>query len=624
MLDDNTSAAQWVVPGVPFSAAADSRGSATPGASAAAPARSSLAPSAAGAAAPSSAADPVAGADIAALVAAVEESLAVVPSILSSRVAVVRAEALLVLQERVGAAALRAVADVEERGLWRERQAGSTRTWLRTLPCGDTGQLALGRLVEDRPVLGRAFADGQVSARTFGAVARELARVPVQVDPEQLSGVLIDGLGDVMRVWAGAACLDPTPEQEQMFDARREQLARVVRQGLTDTWSDAAGKLEPAFTLAATVLPPAEVVAGVKLLVDALQPEAQADDAAEQAYRARGLTLRKLRTGGWSLRAHLTDEVGQHLHDELVSRDPDSPAAKARVTRQQAAPDADGVTVEEILRPDAADQPGEPGQPGEPSQHADPAAISWEGTGGEEGGDGDEGGEAERIDVARVRGTPTEETDADASGRYDSDSADDTGRFGTAGAGVDPDPFGHPEESTPLVSRDQRAHDAFAQLLADLTTCTAGTGTPAPSHLTIIAGLDALEDRPGAPPGRLHTSRGDVLLTPGQLRRHVCGSLLSAVLTDARRRPVAASGDHRHATPRERRAMRAAWGSTCSVNGCALTGTVPHHAEPWWKTQQTVLKDLVPLCEHHHHDVHDGSKTLRLRDGRSISEWGWA
>ena len=112
-------------------------------------------------------------------------------------------------------------------------------------------------------------------------------------------------------------------------------------------------------------------------------------------------------------------------------------------------------------------------------------------------------------------------------------------------------------------------------------------------------------------------------MTPAQLRRSGCGSALSAVLLDARGRPVGASGTHRHANRRERRAMRAAWGSTCGVNGCTLPWEVPHHAEPWWKTLVTVLKDLVPLCTHHHHDVHDGHKVLRLRDGRLLDEWGW-
>ncbi|MCW2606286.1 MAG: hypothetical protein JWO60_979, partial [Frankiales bacterium] len=59
------------------------------------------------------------------------------------------------------------------------------------------------------------------------------------------------------------------------------------------------------------------------------------------------------------------------------------------------------------------------------------------------------------------------------------------------------------------------------------------------------------------------------------------------------------------------------------VNGCTLPGTIPHHAEPFWKSRQTKLADLAPLCEHHHHDVHEGHKTLRLRDGRLLDEWGW-
>ncbi len=46
--------------------------------------------------------DPSPGADVVALAVAVERALLVVPSVLSPRAAVVRAEALLALQERVG------------------------------------------------------------------------------------------------------------------------------------------------------------------------------------------------------------------------------------------------------------------------------------------------------------------------------------------------------------------------------------------------------------------------------------------------------------------------------------------------------------------------------------------
>ncbi len=503
---------------------------------------------------PSSSPEPPQGpaADIAALTAAVEQALAVVPTALAPQDAVARAESLLALQERLAAAALQAVADVERRDLWRERAAGSTRTWLRTLPCGDRGQLSAARLLADRPLLATALADGQVSVRTATLIARELARVPACVPASQLEAVLVDGLGDLLRVWAGAACLSPTAAQEAEFDRRRQVLAAAVQAGLSDGWSEAAGQLEPAFVVAARVLPPAELLPGLSVLVDALQPEAAVQDAAEQEYRSRGLTLRRLSDGGWSLRAHLTDETGQLLHAELTAR------------RRRPAP-----------------QPGQDG--------AGPGGIGA------------------------------------------ADSSDSSDCFGAAGPGTPLAAFedhltggaGPVVQGTPLGSHDQQWHDALGQLLADLAAVVPGSGVPPPASLTIIAPLDAWDGRPGAPSGVLRTAKGDVPLTTPHLRRLACGSLLSAVLLDARGRPVAAGGKHRHATPRERRALQAAWGRTCAVNGCGLPGDVPHHAEPFWKSRETALKDLVPICEHHHHDVHDGHHRLRLRDGRVLDEWGW-
>lgn len=97
------------------------------------------------------------------------------------------------------------------------------------------------------------------------------------------------------------------------------------------------------------------------------------------------------------------------------------------------------------------------------------------------------------------------------------------------------------------------------------------------------------------------------------------------MIVDAAGRPVGASGTHRNATRRERRALHAQWGG-CAIAGCAqpFNRTRPHHVIPWWLSKITRLRDLVPVCEHHHHDVHEGRRTLRLRDGRYISPIGWA
>lgn len=256
--------------------------------------------------------------DTTALSAALGAVLALDPSLLAPEVAVARAEVLLGAQDRLVAAGMRAVADVETRELWSLRAAGSTCPWLRTLPCGDAGQLALARWLQERPVLSEALAAGEVSLRTGGVVARQLARVPARVDVEHVQAVLVDGLGTLLGVWAGAACLEPTASQGAEFEARREQLADLVQAGLQDCWSEPAGRREPAFVLAARVLAPPEVATGLQVLVDALQPAPDLDAEAERELRSRELLLRKLKGGGGSLRAHLTDETGQLLHAELV------------------------------------------------------------------------------------------------------------------------------------------------------------------------------------------------------------------------------------------------------------------------------------------------------------------
>ena len=74
---------------------------------------------------------------------------------------------------------------------------------------------------------------------------------------------------------------------------------------------------------------------------------------------------------------------------------------------------------------------------------------------------------------------------------------------------------------------------------------------------------------------------------------------------------------------RERRALPAQWGGTCATDGCGRPGVVPHHAGPWWLTRRTRLRDLVPYCDGCQHDLHEGGKTLKLRNGRWIGPTGW-
>ncbi len=185
-----------------------------------------------------------------------------------------------------------------------------------------------------------------------------------------------------------------------------------------------------------------------------------------------------------------------------------------------------------------------------------------------------------------------------------------------------PDP--HASTSDRLASAGQRRHDAFSQLLRDLTDVEPHTGQPAPVALLITAGIEAVEGRVGALPGTLHTPGQPVNLRPETLQRLGCYSELTAVLLDALGHPVGASSGRRSASRKERAALRAQWGPWCAIVGCTRTSTVPHHVEPWWLSRRTRLRDLVPLCEHDHRALHEHHRTLRLKDGRLIDALGWA
>jgi hypothetical protein len=150
----------------------------------------------------------------------------------------------------------------------------------------------------------------------------------------------------------------------------------------------------------------------------------------------------------------------------------------------------------------------------------------------------------------------------------------------------------------------------------------AGAAPPGASVL-VSCTVEALEGRAGVLPGTLATPAGPQTLSTSRLRRLACDGHLSAVLLDAAGQPVGASSSRRHANARQRRAITAAQGWLCAVNGCPRPWTVPHHVEPFWLSGRTVQRDLRGVCDGCHHDVHDGHRTLRLRDGRLIDELGW-
>ena len=75
----------------------------------------------------------------------------------------------------------------------------------------------------------------------------------------------------------------------------------------------------------------------------------------------------------------------------------------------------------------------------------------------------------------------------------------------------------------------------------------------------------------------------------------------------------------RLATRAQRRALRAMY-RTCCMPDCTVgfEACRIHHVTFWEHLGRTDLDNLVPICERHHHLVHEGGWTLTLHPGRRI------
>ena len=70
----------------------------------------------------------------------------------------------------------------------------------------------------------------------------------------------------------------------------------------------------------------------------------------------------------------------------------------------------------------------------------------------------------------------------------------------------------------------------------------------------------------------------------------------------------------------QRRALRA-WYPTCAVPGCPVhyDRCKVHHVSWWRNGGRTDLANLVLVCEHHHHKIHDEGWTIEVAADRTLT-----
>ncbi len=106
------------------------------------------------------------------------------------------------------------------------------------------------------------------------------------------------------------------------------------------------------------------------------------------------------------------------------------------------------------------------------------------------------------------------------------------------------------------------------------------------------------------------------------LRRLCCDAEIIPLVMDGPSRVLDEGRSKRTATPEQRHALRAMH-ATCSFPGCGVgvESCRIHHVD-WWTRDvgPTDLANLLPVCEHHHHRVHEGGWTVTLDPDR-VATW---
>ena len=150
------------------------------------------------------------------------------------------------------------------------------------------------------------------------------------------------------------------------------------------------------------------------------------------------------------------------------------------------------------------------------------------------------------------------------------------------------------ETSEPEPIATRRA-DALAEIAETYMSNSESSGATADRYQVVVhvtAETSSIEDGPH--------------VTAETSRRIACDCSVVGIKEDENGEPLSIGRRSRSIPPPMRRALRARDGG-CRFPGCTNTRFVDgHHIEHWADGGETSLDNLVLLCRHHHHLVHEG------------------
>lgn len=169
-------------------------------------------------------------------------------------------------------------------------------------------------------------------------------------------------------------------------------------------------------------------------------------------------------------------------------------------------------------------------------------------------------------------------------------------------------------------------HDAanegrpFAELQVEAVLAAATAGPGSARVPEIVIHTDAASGCHGRHDDTLCETVDGVPIPVATMQRMCCEAILQAVIVRPDGTVDRICAERRTADRRQRR-MLAAMYRSCAHPHCEVgfSQCRIHHVEWFTRGGQTVLANLLPLCETHHHLVHEGGWNLRIDADRSVT-----
>lgn len=169
-------------------------------------------------------------------------------------------------------------------------------------------------------------------------------------------------------------------------------------------------------------------------------------------------------------------------------------------------------------------------------------------------------------------------------------------------------------------SRDLTWQRLEVESFVEVVTSSAAIERRVP-EVSVLIDLETLQTGVFGDGAVCETSSGDPI-PPATVRRMACTAGILPIVLDGESQVLDVGRSRRLATGSQRAALRAMY-RTCAHPHCELRveRCRIHHLTPWEHGGPTDLDQLVPLCERHHHDVHEGGWTLTMNADRVTRWW---